>query len=281
MPDDVRAWLEYGGASAAAAAAAAAHPGTSTPAGGDSAEGDDDGDASAAIVSAEEAPTMPAAPEAEAEAPPDAAIFVHFIPPPMRENGKKDLSWIVHTCGSGCREARHVTFNSICGFSTAEGAPPEQVEGRACSCAIANHHLRGFGRVRWEGQDAIVEHHSGGGGGGVMVNVRAYRDDAKKNNVQLSRAREEIKRWTHARAARAPPTRTRTPLLRADHRSVLISPSLGASCDTSPASPLPAPPFSACALGCMRCETRCGSSWTRPLWRRRRRSRVRWVSLQR
>ena len=55
-----------------------------------------------------------------------------------------------------------MTFNSICGFSTFEGAPPEQAAGTACSCPIANHHLRGFGRVRWEAGDlAIIEHHGG------------------------------------------------------------------------------------------------------------------------
>ena len=90
-----------------------------------------------------------------------AAIFVHFIPPPLRVEGKRDLPWIVHTTdGSGCHEARHVSFHSISGFSTFEGLPPEVAEGGGCSCGanIANHHLRGFGRLRWEAQcHAIVE----------------------------------------------------------------------------------------------------------------------------
>ena len=180
----------------------------------------------------------------EPDAPPDSAVFVHFIPPPLRENGKRDLPWIVHTCdGSGCREAKHVTFHSICGFSTFEGSPPEQADGTACDCAIANHHLRGFGRVRWERGDlAFIEHHAkpplvcepavedGDGDGSAegdvvvvegeesqqedgeekeksatqlmersasevaLLNMRAVREDARKQSLQLSKAREEIHR---------------------------------------------------------------------------------------
>ena len=250
MPDDVKLWLQYGGASTAAEDALAKAPAADEfPSEEDALEALD----AAADTQAEEA----AAParltlSEEPEAPPHTACFVHFIPPPMRENGKKELAWIVHTCdGSGCREAKHVTFNSICGrrvacasklhalrctsitvlfsssasacsdccdpsaciplrprsgFSTFEGAPPEQAEGRACSCAIANHHLRGFGKPRWEGDHAIIEHHGGGnvgfgaaeagggGGGGAMVNVKAYREQARKQASQLGRAREEIKK---------------------------------------------------------------------------------------
>jgi hypothetical protein len=40
-----------------------------------------------------------------------SAIFVHFIPPPLRAEGKRDLPWIVHTCVDGCREARRVSFH--------------------------------------------------------------------------------------------------------------------------------------------------------------------------
>ena len=88
----------------------------------------------------------------------NAAVFVHFMPPPLRKEGKKDLPWIVHTCdGSGCHEAKHVSFNTLSGFQTYEGQPPEQVEGKACSCQISNHHLRGSGRVRWENMVAIIE----------------------------------------------------------------------------------------------------------------------------
>jgi hypothetical protein len=55
------------------------------------------------------------------------------------------LPWIVHSCdGSGCHEARHVSFHSITGFATHEGTPPEVAEGTSCGCqTIANHHLRG------------------------------------------------------------------------------------------------------------------------------------------
>ena len=139
----------------------------------------------------------------EPEAPPHTAVFVHFMPPPLRANNKKDLSWIVHTCdGSGCHEARHVQFNSICGFSTYEGQPPEQAQGLACSCTIANHHLRGYGRVRWEGTLAIIEHH-GGGSGGAMVNVRAFKEESRKQAAQLARTREELKRVREASTSAA------------------------------------------------------------------------------
>jgi hypothetical protein len=154
----------------------------------------------------------------EPDAPPARALFVHFIPPPMREPGKKDLPWIVHTCdGSACREARHVAFHSLSGFSTFEGQPPEQLAGAACACAISNHHLRGFGRVRWEKGDlAIIEHHGGsasgsasgsggkGKGGGSdapMLNVRAVQAEARRSAQQLARAREEVKKLRELSAA--------------------------------------------------------------------------------
>ena len=60
-------------------------------------------------------------------------VFVHFIPPPLREAGKKDLPWIVHTTekdsgfkDGGCSEAKHVLFNTLSGFETYVGAPPDQ-----------------------------------------------------------------------------------------------------------------------------------------------------------
>ena len=215
MPDDVRAWLQYGGASTAAEGALNA----ASDAAGPSANGFDLLEALdvAELQDAAEISLVGAAADArrlsgrmrpdynEPEPPPQTAVFVHFIPPPMRENGKKDLAWIVHTCdGSGCREARHVQFHSISGFSTFEGTPPEQTAGKACECAIANHHLRGFGKPRWQGDVAIIEHHGGqnvGGGGGdgandssAMVNVRAYREEARRQATQLARAREEIKK---------------------------------------------------------------------------------------
>ena len=103
-----------------------------------------------------------------------------------------DLCWIVHTCdGSGCREAKHVTFHSMTGFSTYEGQPPEQAEGIACSCTIANHHLRGYGTVRWEGAIhpalgapccAVVEDTEGKA---ASVDGRAYMAKAKKLSQQV------------------------------------------------------------------------------------------------
>ena len=75
---------------------------------------------------------------------------------------------------------------------TAEGAPPERAAGIACGCQIANHHLRGFGKVRWEKDHvAVIEHHYGGT---AAVNARAYADETRKLSEQLARAREEIKK---------------------------------------------------------------------------------------
>ena len=124
-------------------------------------------------------------------------LFVHFIPPPLRENGKRDLPWIVHSAVNGCCEAKHVNIHSIAGFSTYEGQPPEQIEGKVCSCPIANHHLRGYGAVRWEGQTAIIEHHGGGtasSGGGPLLNMGAYREEQRRQGGQLAQAKAEIKR---------------------------------------------------------------------------------------
>ena len=198
LPDDVQAWLQYGGASTAADQAIL------------QAAQDAEEDGSAPAPSAEEEAevceeVMPSPASAplkpwydEPEPPADAACFVHFIPPPMRENGKKHLPWIIHTCdGSGCREARHVVFNSICGFSTYEGAPPEQLRGTACSCPIANHHLRGVGRVRWEKDgSAVIEHHRSAEGDApdVRLNIKAVREEARHRSQQLGRAVAEVKK---------------------------------------------------------------------------------------
>ena len=150
-------------------------------------------------------------------------IFVHFMPPPLRKPDKKDLPWIVHTCdGSGCYEAKHVNFNTLSGFMTYEGQPPEQAEGKACTCQISNHHLRGVGQVRWDGNVAIIEASldddddlgpeeqqqqqqqqqqqddtatgGGGGGGHKMINAAAYREDARKKSELLASAKDEIKK---------------------------------------------------------------------------------------
>ena len=143
----------------------------------------------------------------------EAAIFVHFIPPPLRAEGKRDLPWIVHTCtADGCREARRVSFHSLTGFTTYETAPPEVAEGLACNCQIANHHLRGYGRVRWEGDHAIVEDVAGGGGA-TVVDGRAYLAQAKKLATQLKalqarekEARRSLKEARTTAGAGAAPT---------------------------------------------------------------------------
>ena len=121
---------------------------------------------------------------------PESAIFVHFIPPPLRARDKPDLPWIVHTCnGSGCREAKHVSFHSVTGFSTYEGVPPEVEEGVACGCQVANHHLRGHGTVRWEGDHAIVEDDAALS----SIDGRAYMARAKKLGGVVASSREQIK----------------------------------------------------------------------------------------
>lgn len=87
-------------------------------------------------------------------------LFVHFIPPSLRKAGKDKIPWIVHStstsspaCAACCREATHVHFRGVQGFETYEGAALEQT----CACTIAQHHLRGTGCLRWEGDVAIIE----------------------------------------------------------------------------------------------------------------------------
>lgn len=131
-------------------------------------------------------------------------LFIHFIPPPLRAQGKSHLPWIIHTCdGSGCYEARHVSIHSVAAFSTFEGSPPEQAEGKACRCQIANHHLRGVGKVRWEGPDAIVENDATGKKSGAMINGHAYREQALRQAASLTQARDEIKRLRAVRVEMA------------------------------------------------------------------------------
>ena len=82
-------------------------------------------------------------------------LFVHFIPPSLRKQGKEKIPWIVHSTGSPvtCREALHVRFHSVRNFETFEGV----ASGARCQCAIAQHHLRGIGCLRWEDGVAIIE----------------------------------------------------------------------------------------------------------------------------
>ena len=85
-------------------------------------------------------------------------LFVHFIPPSLRKAGKEKVPWIVHGTAAPvvCREATHVHFRGVKGFETYEGAAPEQV----CPCMVAQHHLRGTGRLRWNDGVAIIESES-------------------------------------------------------------------------------------------------------------------------
>ena len=119
------------------------------------------------------------------------AVFVHFIPPPLRAEGKKDLSWIVHTCGYGCYECRRVSFHSVSGFTTYETAPPEVAEGLACGCQIANHHLRGYGKVRIEPNEHVIIEDVGGCA--ANVDGRVYMKQAKQLSAQLKAAQGELR----------------------------------------------------------------------------------------
>ena len=60
---------------------------------------------------------------------PSDVLYVHFIPPPLREPSKKHLPWIVHTCDgkTGCKEAKHVLFKTLSGFET-------------CACGLFTAH---------------------------------------------------------------------------------------------------------------------------------------------
>jgi len=87
-------------------------------------------------------------------------LFVHFIPPSLRQKGKEKVPWIVHCTGDkngrgiACREAVHVVFRSVTNFETFEGT----ASGQVCNCAIAQHHLRGYGCFRMDERGyAIIE----------------------------------------------------------------------------------------------------------------------------
>ena len=119
---------------------------------------------------------------------PSKALFVHFIPLALRDPGKKEIPWIVHVCdGSGCTAVKHVQFRSLAGFETFEGTPPEQ----ACSCVISSHHLRGFGKVHYQGQVAIIESDEAEGS---MINATAYREEAKQRKQQQQAAQQQLVR---------------------------------------------------------------------------------------
>lgn len=116
-------------------------------------------------------------------------VFVHFMPMPLRAEGKKALPWIVHTSdGSACLEADHVLFKTLVGFETFEGCPPDQT----CKCTVSNHHLRGFGRVRWLGATAVIE--CADDDENRLVNVASFRDDAKRQAREVTSIRAELRR---------------------------------------------------------------------------------------
>ena len=116
-------------------------------------------------------------------------VFVHFMPMPLRAEGKKHLPWIVHTSdGSACLESAHVVFKTLVGFETYEGCPPDQT----CKCTVSNHHLRGHGRVRWEGTTAVIE--CADDDENRLVNVASFRDDAKRQAREVSGIRTELRR---------------------------------------------------------------------------------------
>lgn len=116
-------------------------------------------------------------------------VFVHFMPLPLRAEGKKKLPWIVHTSdGSACLEASHVLFKTLVGFETFEGCPPDQT----CKCTVSNHHLRGHGRVRWEGATAVIE--CADDDENKLINVASFRDDAKRQAKEMSAHRSELRR---------------------------------------------------------------------------------------
>jgi hypothetical protein len=119
-----------------------------------------------------------------------APVFVHFMPLPLRAEGKKNLPWIVHTSdGSGCHEADHVLFKTLIGFETFEGCPPDQ---GSCKCTVSNHHLRGHGRVRWEGATAVIE--CADDDENKLVNVASFRDDAKRQAREVTSIRADLRR---------------------------------------------------------------------------------------
>ena len=131
-------------------------------------------------------------------APSQSICFVHFIPPPLRTKDKKDLPWMIHACdGRGCHEARHVAFDGVAGFSTYEGPPPEQSPGsgvRACSCQIANHHIRGIGRIRWNGLDAVIENDEAAASDLLASAQREHRAERQAHRDVLQATRDENKR---------------------------------------------------------------------------------------
>ena len=113
-------------------------------------------------------------------------LFVHFIPPSLRKLGKEKVPWIVHTTGAPviCREALHVHFRGVRNFETHEGV----ATGARCQCMIAQHHLRGFGCLRWEDGVAIIEPRSGG----ARIHRVADRGIDHSRDADADRSRQSL-----------------------------------------------------------------------------------------
>jgi hypothetical protein len=136
-----------------------------------------------------------------------APVFVHYLPLPLRRAGKKGIPWIVHTA-DGCFEAEHVRFRTPQGFETHEGKPPDQT----CQCNIANHHLRGFGRLRMENNNvAIIEHEPGQRelSGAPAVQDSSELAQMRDTQMRVIAEKEELRQELAS--------------LRAEHESVLAS----------------------------------------------------------
>ena len=118
------------------------------------------------------------------------AVFVHFIHRHYVQRARRTFV-IVHTCGYGCYECRRVSFHSVSGFTTYETAPPEVAEGLACGCQIANHHLRGYGKVRIEPNEHVIIEDVGGCA--ANVDGRVYMKQAKQLSAQLKAAQGELR----------------------------------------------------------------------------------------
>ena len=122
-------------------------------------------------------------------------IYVHYVPLPLRDAGKKDCTWIVHGHDS-CRVVKHVDFRSLSSFSTFEGSPPDQ----KCSCTVAAHHLRGFGKVVWGSNDVATIVECSDVTQEELIPSAAFRSEEKRWSSELGAAKAQIRQLQdHAR----------------------------------------------------------------------------------
>ena len=115
-------------------------------------------------------------------------IYVHYVPLPLREAGKKDCTWIVHGHNS-CRVVKHVDFRSLSAFSTFEGSPPDQT----CSCTVAAHHLRGFGKVLWGSDNVATIVECSSVTQEELVPSATLRNEVKRFSTKLGSARAQLR----------------------------------------------------------------------------------------